>query len=345
MEPGLEQVFPGESDLAQRMRALDWSKTPLGPVHTWSRTLRMMVSFLLANRFPLLLWWGPDYIQLYNDAYRPVLGAKHPQSVGQPTRECWAEIWHVIGPLIDTPFHGGPATWMDDLALEINRHGFVEETHFTVAYSPVPDPEAPGGIGGVLATVHEITQQVIQKRRIRMLRDLGARSAAARTVEEACAVADQTFAQNPKDAPFAIIYLIDAERKTARLAGAIGVAAGSPAAPNVVRLDGSDEAGWPMADVNATERMAVVKDLAARLTEVPPGPWADPPRQAVVLPIPSNIQHRPAGMLVIGVSAQIALDDLYRSYLELGTAQLATAIANARAYEEAAPPRGGARRA
>ena len=133
MEPGLEQVFPGESDLAQRMRALDWSKTPLGPLRSWSRTLRMMVSFLLANRFPLLLWWGPDYIQLYNDAYRPVPGAKHPQSVGQPARECWAEIWHVIGPLIDTPFHGGPATWMDDLALEINRHGFVEETHFTVA--------------------------------------------------------------------------------------------------------------------------------------------------------------------------------------------------------------------
>jgi hypothetical protein len=72
-----------------------------------------------------------------------------------------SEIWNVIGPLIDTPFRGGPATWMEDLELDVHRHGFIEETHFTVAYSPVPDAMAPGGIGGVLATVHEITQQVI----------------------------------------------------------------------------------------------------------------------------------------------------------------------------------------
>ena len=79
--------------------------------------------------------------------------------MGQPVRECWSEIWHVLQPLIDTPFNGGPATWNEDISLEINRHGFVEETHFTIAYSPVPDETAPGGIGGVLATVHEITER------------------------------------------------------------------------------------------------------------------------------------------------------------------------------------------
>ena len=112
-----------------------------------------MVGLLLANRFPLLLWWGPDYVQIYNDAYRPIPGAKHPRSMGQPARECWAEIWHILQPLIDTPYRGGPATWNDDILLEVNRHGFLEETHFTIAYSPVPDATAPGGIGGVLATV------------------------------------------------------------------------------------------------------------------------------------------------------------------------------------------------
>ena len=87
----------------------------------------------------MLLWWGPEYVQIYNDAYRPIPGAKHPRSMGQPARECWAEIWHIIGPLIDTPYRGGPATWNDDILLDINRHGFMEETHFTIAYSPVPD--------------------------------------------------------------------------------------------------------------------------------------------------------------------------------------------------------------
>ena len=128
--------------------------------------LRIMVRLLLANRLPILLWWGPDYIQLYNDAYRPIPGTKHPRSMGQPTRECWPEIWHVIGPLVDTPFNGGPATWMEDIFLEINRHGFVEETHFTLAYSPVPDRNAPRGIGGVLATVYETTEKVVGERRV-----------------------------------------------------------------------------------------------------------------------------------------------------------------------------------
>jgi len=118
------------------IRSMDWAKTPIGPISGWSQSLRMMVNFLLANRFPLLLWWGPEYVSIYNDAYRPILGTKHPRAMGLPVRECWSEIWHILQPLIDTPFNGGPATWMEDIALEIKRHGFVEETHFTIAYSP-----------------------------------------------------------------------------------------------------------------------------------------------------------------------------------------------------------------
>jgi hypothetical protein len=77
-------VFVGGGEMGALMRSLDWSKTPLGPVETWPQSLRMMVRFLLANRFPLLLWWGPEYASIYNDAYRPILGRKHPASMGQP---------------------------------------------------------------------------------------------------------------------------------------------------------------------------------------------------------------------------------------------------------------------
>jgi hypothetical protein len=135
----IESILPGQGEMARVMRGLDWSQTPLGLVNTWSPALRMMARFLLANRFPLLLWWGPQFCQLYNDAYRPILGKKHPQFVGRPVSECWSEIWHILEPLIQTPFEGGPSTWIEDFPLEVNRHGFLEETHFTVAYSPVPD--------------------------------------------------------------------------------------------------------------------------------------------------------------------------------------------------------------
>lgn len=102
----------------------------------------------------------------------------------RPVSEVWNEIWHILRPLIETPFSGGPATWMEDIPLEINRSGFLEETHFTIAYSPLRDQSVSGGIGGVLATVHEITEKVVGERRVRALRDLGARSVEPRSAEE-----------------------------------------------------------------------------------------------------------------------------------------------------------------
>jgi signal transduction histidine kinase len=326
----------GGGEMGALIRSIDWSRTPLGPIESWPQALRTTVGLLLANRFPMLLWWGPDYVQIYNDAYRPIPGAKHPRSMGQPARECWREIWHIIGPLIDTPYHGGPATWDDDILLVIDRHGFMEETHFTIAYSPVPDEAAPGGIGGVLATVTEITTQVIQARRVAALRDLGAHSVGAKSAEHACAIAAEAFGRHPHDVPFALIYLVDREARTTQLAGVCpaGGKVGASFAPSVVSLDADDPAGWPFAEVLATGRAQVVDDLGRRFSSVPQGPWPDPPRQALVLPVPSSIPGRVAALLVVGVSARRQLDDGYRGFFELATAQVATAIASARAHEE-----------
>jgi signal transduction histidine kinase len=339
-----DHLFPGNSEMARLMRAMDWSQTPLGPLETWSPSLRMMVRFLLANRFPLLLWWGPEFLQLYNDAYRPVLGTKHPQYLGRSVRECWSEIWDVIGPLIATPFSGGPATWSEDLFLEVYRHGFTEETHFTIAYSPVPDETAPNGIGGVLATVHEISDKVVGERRAVVLRDLGARAAEAKTAEEACRLVAETLAQHPKDIPFALLYLIDPDidpdGKHARLAATAGVGQGAPLSPPLIALDAETGAGsgerreWPLAEAMRTETMQVVEDLASHFEAVPPGPWSDPPTTAVVMPIRSNIAHHLAGFLVAGVSTRLRLDDTYAGFFDLVSSQIAIAIANARAYEQ-----------
>jgi PAS domain S-box-containing protein len=324
----------GGGEMAQRIRAFDWAVTPLGPAGSWSPTLKTTVRTLLVNRFPLLLWWGPRYIQLYNDAYRPIPGAKHPKSLGQPASECWPEVWHVIGPLIDTPFGGGPATWMEDIFLEPNRHGFVEETHFTIAYSPVPDDTVPGGIGGVLGTVHEITEKVVGERRMVVLRDLGSRPAESKSAEEACAVAAKTLAAHGKDVPFALLYLMDQDGERARLVGAAGVPPGAAIGPPVVDFGAGGGSEWPFAEAKRTEETQVVADLGSRFPSVPPGPWSDPPNTAVVLPVRSNKAHELAGFLVAGVSARLRFDDAYRGFLELATAQVANAIANARAYEE-----------
>jgi PAS domain S-box-containing protein len=328
-------VFAGPGEMAARLRAIDWAQTPLGPVAGWSPTLLTMVRFLLASRFPLLLWWGPEYVQLYNDAYIPVPGTKHPGAAGQRASECWTEIWQVIGPLVDGPFRGGPATWVEDLELEVHRHGFTEETHFTVAYSAVPDDTAPGGIGGVMATVHEITRQVVQERRVVALRDLGARTTGAKTAEDACRHAADAFGRHPKDVPFALIYLVDESGTEARLAGLAGARQSPGTAPLVVDLRGPgrpDE--WPLAEVLRTGKSRLVTDIGRCCDPVPSGPWSDAPEKAMVLPIPSTAAQRLAGFLVLGVSARLAFDDLYEGFFELATTPVATAIANARAFEE-----------
>jgi signal transduction histidine kinase/CheY-like chemotaxis protein len=332
-----EEVFIGGSRMGAVMRAVDWSNTPVGPVESWSATLRMMVRLLLVNRLRMILWWGPTFAQFYNDSFRPVLGAKHPRSMGQAASECWAEIWHIIGPLIETPFRGGDPSWTDDLFLEIDRHGVAAETHWTLAYSPVPDDTVPGGIGGVLGTVNEITDKVVGKRRILLLRDLGARSFEAKTAQEACAIAAESFALHQADVPFALLYLLGDERRYARLAGAAGVATDWTEQMIEVDLDSeiSGEQPWPLAKAVQSEELQVVEDLRRRFPSVPPGPWSDPPRSAVVCPIRSNIARQPAGLLVLGVSARLRFDGGHRGFYDLVSSQVAAAIANARAYEEA----------
>jgi signal transduction histidine kinase len=328
-------TFPvGGGEMGEHIRSLDWSTTAIGPIATWSPALRMQVSFLLANRFPMLLWWGPTFCCIYNDAYAPILGTKHPSALGRPTSEVWSEVWDVLKPLIETPYQGGPPTWIEDFELELHRHGYLEEGHFTVAYSPVPDETTESGIGGVVATVHEISGRVFAERRVKVLRDLGSRAGEARTAEQACEIAAETLASHGKDLPFALLYLIDAAGRNAVLAGAAGVRPGEDISPTSVALDAPRGRGWPFADAIRRGNMRVVDELSDRFAVIPRGPWSDPPHLGVVMPIPSSRFGAPAGLLVAGVSPRLKLDDRHRDFFELLASQLGTAIANARAYEE-----------
>ena len=326
----------GGGDIGERTRRIDWSETPVGPVSGWSQPLRTMVGLVLRNRFPLSLWWGPSLVQFYNDPFRPILGDKHPAALGQSGRECWAEIWNIIGPMIEGPFAGTPATGSEDLSLLIRRSDLLEETHFRVAYSPVPDESVKGtGIGGVLATVSETTAQVQGDRQLRTLRGLGVRAAEAKSEKQACENAAATLAENPADAPFTLFYLLD-DGDRAQLAAASGFGDGPAEAtrPQTLELANRDSPGWPLADVVAHRRAGVIDDLLARFGALPAGPWAAPPRSAILLPLAAPDRELPYGVMIAGLSPHRRLDEGYRSFFELAAAQVVTAIRNARAYEE-----------
>ena len=173
----------GSPEIATLLAAIDWSSTAVGIPEAWSPALRTMLNVALANRFPMVFWWGPELVQFYNEPYTAILGTKHPSALGQTAIDCWAEIWDVIGPQIVSVYRTGESTWNEDLLLDINRYGFVEETYFTFSYSPLPDPQAANGIGGVLATVQETSDKVVGERRMRLLRDLAACSTLARSAQ------------------------------------------------------------------------------------------------------------------------------------------------------------------
>src|SRR5688572_30108738 len=146
---GVPDCFAGGGEMGALLRAYDWSKSPLGPVDQWPQSLRTAVSIVMSARFPMMIFWGPELIQIYNDAYRPILGAtKHPQALGQRGPECWAEIWQTIGPMLEGVLERGESIAFDDLAFFLNRNGYLEESYFTLSYSDIRDES--GGVGGIL---------------------------------------------------------------------------------------------------------------------------------------------------------------------------------------------------
>ena len=160
----------GGGAMGALMRDMDWSATTLGPTDTWPQSLRTSVSTCLNCSFPILVWWGPELVKLYNDAYAVILGDKHPRALGTPGRKVWPEIWNTIGPMLGRVMDQGEATPADDLPLLLHRHGYPEQCWFSFSYSPIRDEV--GHVVGVFCPVIETTARVLAERRSAALLDL-----------------------------------------------------------------------------------------------------------------------------------------------------------------------------
>ncbi|CAD6545158.1 Sensor histidine kinase RcsC [Paraburkholderia hiiakae] len=330
----------GAGEACALARAVDWSQTSIGPVDGWSQALRSTASLVLHNHSPMLLWWGADFVQIYNDAYRPVLGEKHPRAMGQRFRDCWSEVFHILGPMAERPFRGGPASVNDDIAVLIERKVPREETHFRLAYSPVPDASVESGIGGVLATVTETTEQIFVERQLRTLRELGARGAAhadGQTAEQVCANAAAVFEDNAWDVPFALLYLLNEDGTRARRAASAGVSAQAleHLAPAQVELANANaDEPWPLREAVLERRIEIVALLPQHADALPRSPWDEATRSAIVLPLASSDRSRTFGVLICGLSPHRVVDAGYRTFFELAASQVVTGIRDARALEE-----------
>jgi PAS domain S-box-containing protein len=157
-----DALFAGPGEVRALCRDHDWAATPLGPVEAWPQSLRTAVSICLGSGFPTLVMWGPELVQVYNDAFRSVLQEKHPAGLGQRARDCWPELWEMIGPMYQRVLDTGEAIFVEDQLFRPERKGYVEEAYFTFSYSAIPDEShRPAGI---FVTTIETTPQVHGRR-------------------------------------------------------------------------------------------------------------------------------------------------------------------------------------
>jgi signal transduction histidine kinase len=161
------EFLSGGGEMGARIRAFPWTKTSLGSPGAWPQGLRTALRVLLTTQHPVFIFWGPEHLCFYNDAYSRSLGPeKHPHMLGAPGRDWWGEIWPIIGPQIEQVLRGGAATWHENQLVPIIRHGQLQDVYWTYSFGPIDELDAPNGVGGVLVICTETTQQVLTERRL-----------------------------------------------------------------------------------------------------------------------------------------------------------------------------------
>ncbi len=326
------QFLSGGGQMSERIRAFDWTSTPLGPPEHWSQSLKTSVNLMLNCQQPVWIGWGEENIFLYNDPYIEVLGlAKHEWALGQPTPRVWAEIWDFCGPLSDKVYQRGESSFVHDNHFFMDRGDMLEEVYYSFSYSPIYDEN--GKVGGLFCPNIETTDKMLNARRLRTLSELAAKTLLEKTTQAACASAFATLSQNRDDIPFALFYLLDATGEYATLEQVSGFSLEETAiCPAIIDLRSFEASPWPLAEVLQTAKSQTIS--VSHLAELPRGLADLPVREALILPVAASGQARPLGVLIAGVNPTRRLDKEYHTFYELLAGQVATAIQNARTAEE-----------
>ncbi len=314
----------GGGEVGELLRSFDWSDTGFGVPEDWTQAFQISVSLCLNSRFPLILWWGPDLLMLYNDSYTGHLQSKHPSALGRPGREVWSEIWTVIGPMLHGVFTTGEATYSDDLHLLLNRNGFPEETYHTFSYSAIKD--VAGNIVGIFTPVAETTEKVVAERRLRTLKDLSS-SSRAETEEALMKSLATALSTNNIDLPFWSLYrLCDGQFETV-----------CSSKSGVLPISGEvnkSAFGQALANSGTLRYLSLSsEELSEALAPLPAGIWGGIPTYAVFAPL-SVHKDGEALILFSALSPHRSWDESYQSFLDSLTREVSTAITEVRALAD-----------
>ncbi|TDE11281.1 ATP-binding protein [Dyadobacter psychrotolerans] len=326
-----EQFLSGGGEMGELIRSMDWSQTALGPVNQWPQSLRTTVSLCLSSTFPILIAWGPEMIQIYNDSYRPICGAKHPESMGQNFKICWETALPVVGDAFDRGL-AGEGTYIKDQQMVLDRFGYLEEAFMTFSFAPIRDES--GEVGGIFHPITETTDKMLSARRTQLLRDVALQLGKAKNTEQIFERLFEGHENYGYDIPFIQIYEVNEIADEAILKGEAGISEKSVIGSPTISLQDAGATAWPLALVLESQQMVEVKNLASQFGAFKSGPFQEAPHTALIFPILIAGQPKPSGFLVAGVSSGRMLDQEYRNFFELLSNTINTAFSSVYAYEQ-----------
>jgi two-component sensor histidine kinase len=168
--PGPLPFLSGRSEMGRLIAATDWSRHPFGPISAWPQSLQSALSICLQSKFPTAIYWGPELRLLYNDAWAPIPGPRHPAALGARAQDVWADIWDEIEPQFREVIATGEGMFVEDRFLPMARFGAPEETYWTYSFTPIRGED--GTIAGIFNSGSESTNAVLAQRQMRFFLDL-----------------------------------------------------------------------------------------------------------------------------------------------------------------------------
>ncbi|KAI1342904.1 hypothetical protein F5Y15DRAFT_271562 [Xylariaceae sp. FL0016] len=348
-------LTPDLPDHIRFARTRDWASTPLGPMEDWSAELRAMANMVMGSPHPAAMYWGREFTAIYNEAYVPMAGRKHPKLMGQSYKEAWAELWPEIAPVFEGAWMSGQATMKNDDRLIMNRNGFDEEAFFS--WSIVPLVGEDGSVVGLYNPAFENTRRKVAERRMLTLREVGEMTAMARDIKGFWCQVNKGLEYNEDDVPFNLVYSVteDSESDVASmhsgswvnppqlsLEASLGVPQDHPCMVSSLDLRTSHEGFAPyMRESMSNSGKPVI--LSADTGTLPEGlmdgfAWrgsGEPCHSIVIFPVhPTTGSESVVGFIVMGINPRRPYDEDYELFINLLSRQLATSLASVVLFEE-----------
>lgn len=295
---GIDFLNQGGPSL-ELIRSIDWSKTSVGAQNTWPQSLRSALSICVNSNFPIAIYWGPDLVLLYNEAWSAIPGNKHPWAFGKTALEVWPDIWAAIEPQFEKAFKGTPGGSKDAL-LPMQRHGYTEECYFDFTFTPIYGDL--GKVEGIFNAVIETTYRVISERRSQIIKHLTLSLRGLTSTEEVFEKAVIVLDRAKEDIPFFFVYENSLE-------GAFVLKAKSSNTDTLPLQE------WPVMDLLKNGTTKVIENLKEFLLPPPHKHWPETPTEALIVPVKTN-EGSVSGFIVGGISARRKVDKEYQTFYE-----------------------------